>query len=142
MSEFVVDASVAAKWLFPEPHEEPARRLLDVEHQRLVPDLLYAEIANICWQRIRRGTASTDEVEQRLSALLDVPVQVHPSRALAPLALALAAAINQTAYDCMYLAVAVLRHCPLVTADRRFYDALGRTPLAAHRMWVEDVPEA
>src|SRR3989442_14603740 len=66
--------------------------------------------------------------------------QVHPSRPLLPLALELAAGFGRTVYDSVYLAVAMIRHCPLVTADRRLYDALAAGALRSHLLWVADVP--
>src|SRR5205085_3717193 len=46
------------------------------------------------------------------------------------LALDLAMRFGRSVYDSMYLAVAVLRHCPVVTADRRLHDALADGPSA------------
>ena len=42
-------------------------------------------------------------------------------------------------YDFLYLALAVALDCPLVTADRVFYDALKKTsPHAPYLLWVAD----
>ena len=52
----------------------------------------------------------------------------------------LAAEFGRTVYDSLYLALALLATCPMVTADRRLVNALQGTSLAASILWVEDVP--
>ena len=54
--KWVVDASVAAKWLSPEPESAAADSLLDDE--LWAPDLLFAEVANILWKKQSRGEMS------------------------------------------------------------------------------------
>ena len=48
MSTFVIDASVAIKWVVEEPGTPEA--LLLRRHRLLAPDLLMAECANILWK--------------------------------------------------------------------------------------------
>ena len=48
MAAWVIDASVAAKWLLPEDGSDQASALLG--DALLVPDLLFAELANIFWK--------------------------------------------------------------------------------------------
>ena len=50
----VIDASVAVKWVVPELVSERAERLLD--HGLVAPDLLFAECANLLWEKV--GEAS------------------------------------------------------------------------------------
>ena len=47
---------------------------------------------------------------------------------------------RRSPYDCLYLALAVRLGGPMVTADRRFFDAIAPGPFAQHVLWVEDVP--
>ena len=140
MSEFVIDTSVAVKWFFPEVHDVDALRLLRGRHDLLVPDIFFAEFGNALWKRVRRHEATPTVAARALEELGRRLFQVHPSQALVPLALDLAMRFDRSVYDSMYLAVAVLRHRPLVTADRRFHAALADGPLRAHLLWVADVP--
>ena len=73
-----------------------------------------------------------------LGALASVPLQVHPSQALIPLAFEIACRSRRSVHDSTYLAVAMLRHCPLVTADRRLYDSLQTGGFAPLVVWIED----
>ena len=56
MRRYVVDASVAAQWYFPEQHTEVAESLLEIAKIELVaPDLLHVEMAVLVSERVRRG---------------------------------------------------------------------------------------
>ena len=117
--KWVVDASVAAKWLAPEADSPLAEALLDDE--LIVPDLLYAEVGNILWKKQLRNEmdAATTQIGARW--LLQVPLQVHDSAGLLAEALALALQLQHPAYDCFYLALAQRVAAPMVTADRRLH---------------------
>jgi len=132
----VVDASVGIKWALPEPNSDAARRLLDGERTLLVPDLFFAEISNTMWKRVARRDMTLDEARVALRSFDTRSLGVHPSRSLMRLALELAVRSVQTVYDCLYLALAVIQDCPLVTADHRLYAALEPSPLGAHLLWV------
>jgi predicted nucleic acid-binding protein len=140
VSTLVVDASVAVKWFFSEIHEAEALRVIRGGHDLLVPDVFFAEFANALWKRVRAGHCTRSVAAGAVEGLGRHVFQVHPSQALAPLALDLAMRLERSVYDSMYLAVSVLRHCPVVTADRRLHDALAAGPLRAHVLWVGDVP--
>jgi predicted nucleic acid-binding protein len=126
---WVVDASVAAKWLAPEPESANASALLDDE--LAAPDLLFAEVGNILFKKQLR--AEMDPATAQLAArwLLHVPMAVYDSAGLLDEALALALRLQHPAYDCFYLALAQRIDAPLVTADRRLHarcmaaDAVG-----------------
>jgi predicted nucleic acid-binding protein len=138
VSDFVVDASVAVKWFLPEIHATAALRLIHQDNALLVPDLLFSEIGNVLLKRVQRGQATIGAAGAVLGALAAVPLQVHPSQALVPLAFEIACRSRRSVYDSTYLAVAVLRHCPLVTADRRLYDSLQAGSFAPLVVWIED----
>lgn len=132
MTMYVVDASVAAKWFFPEEHSEYARRLLARRHTLFAPDLIWAELGDITWKRRRRGELESDEAAQLLADLIRLPLQILPSQALVAPALELAVATDRTVYDCLYLAAAIGRKCRLVTANERFVNSLSSTAFAKH----------
>jgi predicted nucleic acid-binding protein len=55
MTGFVVDASVAIKWLVDEPLSAQAARLLDDDLPLAAPELIYAEAASALWAIARRA---------------------------------------------------------------------------------------
>ena len=115
--KWVVDASVAAKWLAPEPDAPLAEALL--ADDLIAPDLLYAEVADILWKKQLRGEMDMATTQIAARWLLQVPLQVHDSSGLLADALTLALQLQHPAYDCFYLALARRVDVPLVTADRR-----------------------
>jgi predicted nucleic acid-binding protein len=60
-----------------------------------------------------------------------LPFDVHPSRRIAPAALAVSLGRGITAYDACYAVVAELWDAVLVTADRRLAAAVRRSELVA-----------
>ena len=140
MTEFVVDANVAIKWVVPEIHSEAALCLRNVDYTLLVPDFFFPEIGNIMWKRVRRGETTLENAQEDLAALMGLGLEIHPSFPLMPQALEIAVRIEQAVYDCVYLALAVTHGCQMVTADERFFNALQGDSLAIHLCWVEDLP--
>jgi predicted nucleic acid-binding protein len=132
MSVLVVDASVVAKWFFLEEHSAQSRRLLAPRRALLAPDLIWSELGNIAWKRVRRGELQADEAAQMVADMSRMPLEIAPTHALLPPALELALATGCTVYDCMYVALAINRRCRLATADERLVNALSATPFARH----------
>ena len=140
MKRRVVDASVGAKWILPEVYTENALRLLSEDIEFLVPDLFYIEIANILWQRVRRREISKDDADDHYRDIANTDLKTYPSESLANAALDMACETGQTAYDCLYVALALREGVPLITADRPLYDGLLPYPAyAAHTVWIADV---
>ena len=140
MTDIVVDASVAVKWLIPEAHHVEARRILTSAYARSAPDLIWPEVGNVLWKQWRRGDLTASATQEMLGQFQRFPVQIEPMRHLTPRAVAIAQETARSVYDCTYLALALERGRHLVTADRRFYNALQGTPYADTMLWVEDVP--
>jgi predicted nucleic acid-binding protein len=128
----VIDASVAAKWLFPEERSAAARRLLSPKCRLIAPDLIYAEVGNVIWKRVRRRELSPEEGPAILGDFLRFPLEILPSATFLPSALELAIVTGRTVYDCLYLALAIIERSTLVTADERFTKALSQFPIAKH----------
>jgi predicted nucleic acid-binding protein len=124
LARFVIDANAAIKWFIPEIHADQAVRFLDPDHERHVPDLLYLEVGNILWKKVRR--------------LSLVPLVVEPAPPMLGAAFEIALRTGRTTYDSLYLALAAAFGCKLVTADQTLYDALQDGPLAADVLWVVD----
>ena len=79
MSRYVVDASVAIKWYLPEIHAAAAQRLLTDLEALFVPDLIFPEVGNILWKRVRSGQILEKEAEAVLQSLGVLPLTVSPS---------------------------------------------------------------
>jgi predicted nucleic acid-binding protein len=132
VSTIVVDASVAAKWFLPAKGEmltEEAfglfRRYAIGEIRFVVPDLFWAELANVLWKAVRRGRCSKAAAETGLASLVERKLSTVPSPTLLEAAFRIAMAFDRTVYDSLYVALAVHSKTQLITADERLANSLA-----------------
>lgn len=126
---YVIDAGVAVKWFIPEEDSAIAHRLLTRYLQgrdtAIAPDLLVSECGNVFWRRCRQGDLTPEEANESLADLLTLNIPLVSASSLAQTALQLALQHQRTMYDSLYLALAQERDCQLMTADERFFNAVG-----------------
>jgi predicted nucleic acid-binding protein len=140
VTQYVVDASVAIKWLVPEIHSAAACRLIDPTLQLWAPDLVYAELGNVLWKKVRRGDLTADEGRRVAARLSTLVVRIVSAETLVGQAYEMAIALNRTVYDALYAALARDRGIQMVTADLRLYNTLKSSLYASHALWIEDLP--
>lgn len=117
MSGFVIDASIAVKWVV---DEDGTLEALSVrKHALVAPDLLIPECANILWKKVRLGELTADEAGFAARLLARADIDLAPMRPLMENATRIAMTLDHPAYDCIYLALAETRSMPFVTADER-----------------------
>jgi predicted nucleic acid-binding protein len=132
LNRVVIDASVAVKWVLPSEHEEmvaEAARLLvlaaDLEVELIVPELFWAEVANIFTKAVRRGRWTSVNAVDSLARMRTFGIATVPMEELLPIALDIAMGHQQSAYDSIYVALAMNRETEMITADERLVNALG-----------------
>lgn len=132
MKPFVIDASVAVKWLplfRSEPLVNQARYYLDWrsagEITTIVPDLFWAEVSSVLWKAARRGSCDAGEASAALLTLREENLPTVPSLLLVNSALNIALKHGRSLYDCLYVALAMRANAELVTADERLANALA-----------------
>jgi predicted nucleic acid-binding protein len=140
MTDMVVDASVGVKWVLREDFTEAARRLLRPPYEIIAPDLIWPEVGNVFWKRQRRGDIDQQQAIALFFSFGQIPIQIIGTQSLTMRSLDIALETSRTVYDCLYLALAEANGCRLVTADRRFYNALQGTTFADMLLWVEEIP--
>ena len=121
----VIDASVALKWVLDEPGRDAADALL--EEELVAPALWLVEAANALWRRARRGEINDEEGRARLKELCNAPVTGVAVENDLLAAAELANTLGHPVYDCLYLALALREGTYVMTADRRFRDAVERS---------------
>ncbi|MBK8907699.1 MAG: type II toxin-antitoxin system VapC family toxin [Rhodospirillales bacterium] len=127
---FVVDASVACKWVFDEEGSPAAVEILKTHRALLAPDLLIAEVVNAAWRKTATGDVSMEQATAAIQALPGLVTELLPAARLAELALSIAVALDHPAYGCLYLALAEERNSEVVTFDRRFAARAAGSPWA------------
>jgi predicted nucleic acid-binding protein len=121
----VVDCSVAAKWALVEPGDVEASHLLDQQEagaiSLIAPDLLLVEFASLIAKRVRRKQLSIDQAHEMFWIMEHSDLEFFDTRRLLGAALELALANQMSAWDCVYLALALEQNCCMITADRRLF---------------------
>jgi len=141
VSRFVIDASVAIKWIVEEAGTVEALAIL--ENAKLsAPDLLIAECANILWKKVRRKELSENEARIGARLLERADIEILPTRHLLGLSTSLAIELDHPAYDCIYLALAMENDWRFVTADERFQRRVRKTQSTQYSGIVLSIPEA
>jgi predicted nucleic acid-binding protein len=115
----VVDASVAAKWVLPEPDSERATVFRNTEPNLIAPQLIVAEIGNAVWKRARRGELTVQDATEAVATAVGIIGTLYRLEDLVARATEIAIALDHPIYDCFYLALAERESAPLITADRR-----------------------
>ena len=132
MKTFVLDASVAAKWMLPAKGEllrAEAFRLLDAyeaaELNLVVPDIFWPECGNIAWKAVRQGRLPRTDAESAIQVLLNRNIATISSADLLPEALAIAFNFGRAVYDSLYVSLAAHTKNELITADEKLANAMA-----------------
>ena len=124
---FVLDCSVAAKWVLPEPGRAPALELFEryASGQVLLiaPDILLAEFASLVAKRNRRKQISAGQAHEALSLMTKSAPKLFDTRPRLSRALDLSLRRQLSLWVCVYLALALEHDCPVLTADLRLFRA-------------------
>lgn len=80
MKRYVIDASVAIRWLIQERGTDEANRLRT--HRLLAPDLVRAECANVLWKKVRRAELTEQEAMLAVRLLAHSDIRLMPMRLL------------------------------------------------------------
>ena len=127
---FVVDASVALAWHFEDEASEYADRVLERlrEDRAAAPSIWSLEVANALLVAERRGRLSPAKVARAVELLLELPISIHDVAAELVLGavLDLARAHGLSAYDAVYLELAMREGLPLATQDEALRAATQR----------------
>jgi predicted nucleic acid-binding protein len=143
LKQVVLDATVAIKWAVPmamEPFTDKALNLLTRyvkgEIDFMVPDVFWAEVANVLWKGARQGRWSRDQAESVTAEMISREFTTVSSRALMSAASRIAVVHDRSVYDCLYVALAVEAETQMITADERLANALAaRLPVKWLGAW-------
>ena len=122
---WVVDASIAVKWVIPAGLSDKADRVRDGEEDILAPDLLLVEVANALWRKTSTREIAPHEADVAFDLVRRSGIDLRPTGPLLPRAMGVARRLGHPVYDCVYLALAEREHAAFVTADQRLLRRLS-----------------
>lgn len=121
--KYILDCSVAAKWVLTEIDSDKALILrdgfLNSIHDFIAPDIFPVEIAHTLTRAERQNRITAGEATVLWSDILATPPQLIRHRPLLPRAIAISSSARIGVYDCLYLALAEREGCEFVTADEK-----------------------
>ncbi|MFO0801792.1 MAG: type II toxin-antitoxin system VapC family toxin [Gemmataceae bacterium] len=128
---YVLDSSVALKWVMVEADSTKAIRLrddfLNGFHELIAPDLFLPEVANGLASAERQGRIGAGEAIASFLDIVRTAPDLHASRPHLARAIPLAIAHRRAVYDFTYLALAEAEGCEFITADDQFARGLRTT---------------
>jgi predicted nucleic acid-binding protein len=137
VTSVVLDASTALSWCFEDEGSEEADRLLEQLRREAaaVPPLWFLEIANALALAERRRCITPAEIAEFIALLEALELDVdNENRARAfNEVLGLARRERLTAYDAVYLELAMRLGVPLASKNRQLCDAAERVGVTALR---------
>ncbi len=105
-----------------------------------VPELFYAECANILWKQVRHFGYPAADARLNLATLTALDLRTVALKELAAEALALATQYEISAYDGCYVAAAQLLAVPVITADQKLVNKMAGSPHAVAWLGSLTVP--
>jgi len=126
--KYVVDSSVAFKWVVLEIDSDKALLLRDGYaqsiHHLMAPDLFPIEIASALASAEKSGRIQSGEAAQFFLHIINNPPDLHDSQPLLTRALEISLGTRHSVYDCLYVALAEREKCEIITADDKLVNNL------------------
>lgn len=122
----VLDASVALPLIIQEPGTKQAQAAI-FDEERIAPDWMLAEVASGLANKIRFQGVDPEQAQAALTAMPQLLDRIVPSQTLLSDGMRLAAQLDHSLYDCLYLVLAIAEDGRVVTADQKFYKAAARS---------------
>ena len=121
--KYVIDSSVAFKWVVPEPDSDKADRLREdfrnAVPELLAPDVFPVEVGHALTRAERQRRITVGSAVPQLLNVLSTPPAFHAYLPLLLRACTISSQARIGVYDCLYVALAELEGCEVVTADGR-----------------------
>ena len=137
----IIDASVALKWVIPEPDSAAADALVPRGDLR-APAILPIEVTYVLSKRVRRRDMDGRKAQQAWDEFNRAPLLIAERSTGIDKAFSVSLLLGASLYDCLYLVMAQDEGDVMVTADQRFARAVRAGPdrrLADHILTLHEV---
>jgi predicted nucleic acid-binding protein len=133
----VLDASVALRWVLPDPLTPHALRLRheyqQKMHELVSPDIFLDEVASALTKAERQKTIPIGQAAPLYVKVMNTPPVLLSHLSLVSRAIDISSQTRSSYYDCLHVALAEREACELVTADDKLIRNLqARFPFIVH----------
>jgi len=140
---YVVDASVAARFLLVEELSEKARFLLESFRDGVVdlkaPSLVRYEVGNTLWKAVKQGLVNAREASEKFAYFLKLKLDsIELDEQECDEALAWAVRNDATYYDSVYVKASERTGATLLTADDTLYERASKYVQTLHLRDLRD----
>jgi predicted nucleic acid-binding protein len=129
--KYVIDSSVAVKWVLAEKEDAKARKLRDeyrnAIHELFAPDVFTTELAHALTRAERQKRITPGEALVLWTDVMTAAPTLIRAVPLTPRALEISSQMHIGVYDCLYVALAEREQCEFITADDRLVRNLHST---------------
>lgn len=132
--KYILDASVALKWVLSEADSPIANKLRDEfnhqTHELLAPDTLPVEIAHALTRAERKGLIPKGHAAVLFADVFTPAPDLRSHLDVLARAIDLSSDARIGVYDCLYVALAEREQCLVVTADQRLITLFAAQTIA------------
>jgi predicted nucleic acid-binding protein len=120
---YVLDASAALCWVLPRPNSGKALQLQadfqNAVHELIAPSVFSGEVASALTKAERQRLIPVGDARPLLGRIMRTPSIMHPYEPLLYRAVDISSQTRNGLYDCLYIALAELEGCEMVTDDQK-----------------------
>lgn len=133
MSLFVLDSSVAVKWVLQEVGTPKAlvlrNDILQQIHEVIAPDVFVSEVAHALTKAERQKLIPIGDAQKHLTDILKFSPVLYSFLPLVSRAVEISSETRIAITDCLFVALAEQESCDMLTADRRLIINLPGYPI-------------
>ena len=140
MTDFVLDNSVAMRWLLESEKNSDQEYALNIlksmkDYNALVPSLWHLEAVSVLLGAEKRFEINLGEIERFISQLENLPIHTDPLTAHQAFSrtITLARAYNISSYDASYLELAMREGLPLASLDKKLVKAAKKADIEIYK---------
>ena len=119
--KYVIDASVAFKWVVAEIHQDKALLLRSDSsngiHELIAPDFFPAEVGHALTRAERQNRLPAGQALGLWTDVMATAPRLHATLPIMPRAIEISSQLRIGVYDCAYIALAEQEKCECITAD-------------------------
>lgn len=132
MSAFVIDTSVAAKWLFLEEGSAESEALLEEFSFFYAPDIFPVELDAVISRKMRKKEITAAEALKKQAQRQKLPCKLVQYGEISSLAFEIAITLPVTLYDAAFVATAIERDGMVYTADQKLVNGVSNSSLGRY----------